>query len=152
MLIFRSCFVSTFGLALMRRLVPVSKSYHRRRSGELMSTPSTRRGCVCRLRRERLRTPYFCLITWLWVVFNFSQKKKSKKAGFCMHKSPQRGPKSISHRQLMAAQGLLASRGHQDLSFPTTVSLILEPAYGRSRPQQPRRCRRTPISLLPPAC
>lgn len=38
-----------------------------------------------------------------------------------MHKSPQRGPKSISHRQLMAAQGLLASRGHQDLLTPGEI-------------------------------
>lgn len=131
---FRSCFVSTFVLALTRRLVPVSKSYHRRLPGELVSTQSTRGGCVRRLRRKRIGTPSFCLITWLWVLFNFSQKKKSMKAGFCTHRNTER-PKSTSHSQLKAVEGLLASWGHQDLSFPITVTLILAPAHGRSRPQ-----------------
>lgn len=42
---FRSRFVSTFVLALTRRLVPVSKSYHRRRPGELVSTQHKERLC-----------------------------------------------------------------------------------------------------------
>lgn len=64
------------------------------------------------------------MITWLWVLFNFSQEEIYEGRVLRAQEHTE-GPQSISHSQLKAMQGCLASWHHQNPSFPTRVSLIL---------------------------